>query len=392
FELAERMRTPVIFFAEGGGGRPGDTERPGEGLSFHYFARLSGKVPLVGVTSGFCFAGNAAFLGSCHVIIATEDSNIGMGGPAMVEGGGLGVFDAREIGPAAMHYKTGAVDVLVKDDLEAAEAAKRYLSYFQGDVAPGDCPDQHRLRHLVPEDRRRAYDIRPIIETLADEGSVFELRGGFGHGIVTAFIRIEGKALGIVANNPMHLAGAVDGDGSDKATRFLQLCDNFGIPVLHLCDTPGIMVGPESEKTALMRRSCNLLVAGANLRVPAFTIIVRKFYGLGMIAMMGGAFKAPIFTVAWPTGEYGAMGLEGAVRLAYKKELEAIEDPAERKRVYDERVEEMYQEGKALQKASSYDFDDVIDPADSRKWILHALRCAQGMKVEPGGHPFLNTW
>ncbi|ACG78960.1 pyruvate carboxylase [Phenylobacterium zucineum HLK1] len=392
FELAERLRTPVIFFAEGGGGRPGDTERTGEGLSFHYFARLSGKVPLVGVTAGYCFAGNTAFLGCCHVIIATRNANIGMGGPAMVEGGGLGVFSADEIGPATMHYARGAVDVLVEDEVEAAAAAKRYLSYFQGDVAPGPCADQRRLRHLVPEDRRRAYDIRPVIETLVDEGSMFELRGGWGHGVVTALARIEGKAVGIVANNPMHLAGAIDAEAGDKGARFLQLCDNFGLPVVHLCDTPGIMVGPEAEKTALIRRACNLLVAGANLRVPSCTIIVRKFYGLGMIAMMGGAFKAPIFTVAWPTGEYGAMGLEGAVRLAYRKELEAIEDPAERKAVYDQRVEEMYQEGKALQKASSYDFDDVIDPADSRKWIVHALQCAQHTGEPPGAHPFIHTW
>jgi acetyl-CoA carboxylase carboxyltransferase component len=291
-----------------------------------------------------------------------------------------------------MHYKTGAVDILVEGEVEAGAMAKRYLSYFQGSIAPGVCPDQRRLRHLVPEDRRRAYDIRPIIDTIADEGSVLELRGGYGHGVVTSLVRIEGRAVGVVANNPMHLSGAVDGDGADKATRFMQLCDNFGIPVLNLCDTPGIMVGPEAEKQALIRRTCNMLVAGANLRVPVFTIIVRKFYGLGMIAMMGGAFKAPIFTVAWPTGEYGAMGLEGAVRLAYKKEFEAIEDPAERQALYERRVEEMYQDGKALKKASSYDFDDVIDPAESRKWILHALYSSDGIETPVGVHPFVSTW
>jgi acetyl/propionyl-CoA carboxylase alpha subunit/acetyl-CoA carboxylase carboxyltransferase component len=392
FELAEKLRTPLIFFAEGGGGRPSDVEKPGEGLSFHHFARLSGKVPMIGITSGFCFAGNTAFLGCCHVIIATRDANIGMGGPAMVESGGLGVFGADEIGPATMHYGTGAVDILVEDEVEAAEIAKRYLAYFQGDVAPGVVPDQRRLRHLVPEDRRRAYDIRPVIETLADEGSMFELRAGYGHGVVTALTRFEGRAVGVVANNPMHLGGAIDGDGSDKAARFLQLCDNFGIPVLHLCDTPGIMVGPDAEKSALIRRSCNMLVAGANLQVPAFTIILRKFYGLGLIAMMGGAFKAPIFTVAWPTGEYGGMGLEGAVRLAHRRTFESMDDPAERQALYERLLEEMYQEGKALQKASSYDFDDVIDPADSRKWVLHGLRSASRLPVEVGAHPFIRTW
>ena len=311
----------------------------------------------------------------------------------MIEGGGLGVYAPEEIGPAPMHYRTGVVDILVKDEAEAAESAKRYLAYFQGDIAPQPPKDQRLLRGLVPEDRRRAYDVRPVIETLADEGSVTELRAGYGHGLITALIRLDGRAVGVLANNPMHLAGAVDGDGSDKGARFLALCDNFGLPVLFLCDTPGILVGPEAEKTALVRRSSRFLVASAKLRVPAFTVILRKFYGIGMLAMMMGALKAPIFNVSWPTGEFGSMGLEGAVRLAYRKEMEAIEEPAERKRFYDEHVEQMYQAGKALRRARAYEFDDVIDPAETRQWIIHGLNSSAAMQSSSASRrPHLSPW
>jgi len=391
FQLAEKWGLPVVFFAEGGGGRPGDTERHGESMSFNHFARLSGRVPLVGVTSGFCFAGNAAFLGCCHAIIATKTSNIGMGGPAMVEGGGLGVFPPTAIGPADVQWKNGVIDLLADDEAHAIALARTYLAFFQGRTAPGEAADQRRLRQVVPQDRRRAYDVRTVIDTLADVGSVLELRAGFGPGLVTALARIEGQPIGILANNPMHLAGAIDGDGADKAARFMHLCDNFGLPLLQLCDTPGIMVGPESEKTALVRRSSRMLVIAANVRVPSFTVIVRKAYGLGMIAMAGGAFKAQDFTVAWPSGELGSMGIEGAVKLGYAKELDAIADPAERKTAYDGMVERMYQRGKVLRSATVYDFDDVIDPADTRRWIVHALRSTARAEA-PAKQPFVSPW
>ncbi len=380
FELAKRLRLPVVFCVEGGGGRPGETERPGESVSFNLFARLSGKVPLVGVIAGYCFGGNAAFAGCCDVIIATRDANIGMGGPAMVEGGGLGVFRPDEIGPATMHAARGVVDILCGTEREAIDVAKRYLSYFQGDVPPKPCPDQRRLRSIVPENRRRAYDIRELIRTLADQDSVLELGEGWGVGVITALIRIDGRAIGVVANNPMHLGGAVDGDGSDKAARFMGRCGAFGLPMLMLCDTPGIMVGPDAETTGLVRRASALLIAGAQYPGPIFTVIVRKAYGIGMLAMMGGAGKAPIFNVAWPTGEYGGMGFEGAVRLGYRKELEQIVDPAERQQFFEEKVEEMYAEGRAMSKATTYDFDEVIDPAQTRQWILHAVNCAQASR------------
>ncbi len=377
FELAERNRLPVVLFAEGGGGRPGDTDGLGgsglDGPAFHLFGRLSGLVPLVGITSGFCFAGNAALLGCCDVIIATKGANIGMGGPAMIEGGGLGVFAPTEVGPVDLQSENGVVDIVVEDEAEAVNVAKKYLAYFQGATSGWTCADQRTLRSMIPENRLRAYDVRLVVEGVADTGSVLELRRGFGAGMITALARIEGRPVGIVANNPGHLGGAIDADAAEKAARFMQLCDAFDISLVFLCDTPGFMVGPEAEKPGLVRRAARLFVMSASVSIPMVTIVLRKGYGLGAIAMAGGGFKVPIFTVAWPTGEFGGMGLEGAVRLAYRNELAAIADPVERKAKEDELIARMYQTGKALSTASHFEIDDVIDPADTRRWITAAL-------------------
>jgi acetyl-CoA carboxylase carboxyltransferase component len=407
FELAERLRVPVVFFTEGGGGRPGDTDGSGvaglDCLAFNYFARLSGLVPLVGISSGYCFAGNAAILGCCDVIIATANSNIGMGGPAMIEGGGLGVYDPKAIGPMDVQVPNGVVDIAVEDEAEAVAVAKRYLSYFQspsgslsgtpGPVDEWECADQRTLRHLIPENRLRAYDVRTVVDALFDTGSVLEIRRGWGHGMITALARVEGRPVGVVANNPAHLGGAIDADAADKAARFLQLCDAFDIPVVFLCDTPGFMVGPEHEALAAVRHVSRLFVTGANLSVPFATIVLRKGYGLGAQAMAGGSFKAPLFCVGWPTSEFGGMNLEGAVRLGQRRELEAIEDPEARERTYQEMVERMYQHGKGINMASHFEIDDVIDPADSRRWITTMLTAAP--PPSPRAHkkrPNIDTW
>ena len=397
FDLAERLRLPVVFFTEGGGGRPGDTDGSGvsglDCLAFNYFARLSGLVPLVGITSGYCFAGNAALLGCCDVIIATEGSNIGMGGPAMIEGGGLGVYDPKAIGPTDVQHPNGVIDVLVPDEAEAVRVAKQYLSYFRGPIDGWECADQNTLRQLIPENRVRAYDVRTVLDALFDAGSVLELRRAFAPGMITALARVEGRPVGVVANNPLHLGGAIDTVGADKAARFLQLCDAFDVPVLFLCDTPGFMVGPESEATAAVRHVSRMFVTGANLTVPFATIVLRKGYGLGAQAMAGGSFKAPLFCIAWPTGEFGGMNLEGAVRLGQRRELEAIEDPEERERTYQSMVERMYQWGKAINAASHFEIDDVIDPADSRRWITTMLAAAPAPGTRSGKkRPHIDTW
>ena len=397
FELARKSELPTVFFTEGGGGRPGDTDGIGAAgldcLAFQYFAELSGLVPLVGINSGRCFAGNAALLGCCDVIIATENSNIGMGGPAMIEGGGLGIYRPEEVGPISVQVPNGVIDIPVADEIEAVATAKKYLSYFQGNLADYDCADQRLLRNIIPENRLRIYDVRKVIETLADTGSVLEIRKAFGLGMITAFARIDGRPIGIVANNPNHLAGAIDSDGADKATRFMQLCDAHDIPLLFLADTPGIMVGPEVEKTALVRHAARMFVTAASVSVPFFTIVLRKGYGLGAQAMAGGGFKATMFTVAWPTGEFGGMGLEGAVKLGFRKELEALEDPQERKELFDKMVARMYAHGKAVNTASLFEIDDVIDPAESRRWIVGALKSAPAPAPRTGKkRPCIDTW
>ncbi len=386
-----------MFFTEGGGGRPGDTDSLGvAGLdtpSFLAYARLSGLVPRVGINSGRCFAGNAALLGSSDVIIATKNSNIGMGGPAMIEGGGLGVFTPEEVGPVSVQAPNGVIDVLVEDEMEAVAAAKKYLSYFQGDLKDWSAGDQRVLRHLIPENRLRIYDIRAVIEGLCDTGSVLELRRDFGHGMVTALVRIEGRPMGLIANNPAHLAGAIDGDAADKASRFMQLCDAFGIPVLSLCDTPGFMVGPDAEKTALVRRVSRMFVTAGSMTVPMFTIVLRKGYGLGAQGMAGGSFHAPFFIISWPTGEFGGMGLEGAVRLGYRKEMEAIKDPVEQKKFFDERVARSYEHGKAINMASFLEIDQVIDPVETRRWIARGLASLPKPDFTKGKRRnFVDTW
>jgi acetyl-CoA carboxylase carboxyltransferase component len=397
FELVRRLRLPVVLFAEGGGGRPGDTDYAVitglDTMAFAEFGALSGLVPLVGVASGYCFAGNAALLGCCDVIIATPGTSIGMGGPAMIEGGGLGTVRPEDVGPLDVQVANGVVDVVARNEADAVRLARQYLAYFQGSTPEWSCADQRLLRAAVPEERLRVYDIRQLLTTLADTDSVLELRHGFAEGMVTALIRVEGRPVGVVANNPVHLGGAIDRDGADKAARFLQLCDAHDLPVLFLCDTPGFMVGPEAERTAQVRHFSRLFVTGASLTVPFFTIVLRKGYGLGAQAMAGGSFRSPIFTVSWPSGEFGGMGLEGAVRLGFRRELEAVEDPVERDALFASMVERAYQHGKAVNVASAYEIDDVIDPAESRRRIVEALRAAPPTPERTGKkRSCVDTW
>jgi acetyl-CoA carboxylase carboxyltransferase component len=383
-ELVERERLPLVMFAEGGGGRPGDTDTTSvAGLdvpTFRLTARLSGRVPLVAIVSGYCFAGNAALAGACDVIIATPEASLGMGGPAMIEGGGLGVVAPDAVGPMSVQVPNGVVDLLVPDEPAAVAAARRYLSYSRPrDERPAEHADQRVLRHLIPENRVRSYDVRPVIEALCDTGSVLELRAGFGVGVLTALARIGGCAVGLLVNNPRHLGGAIDGDAADKATAFLRLCEAHRLPVVALVDTPGFMVGPEAERTAIVRRFGAMFVAGARLTVPVGAVILRKAYGLGAMAMTAGDLRRPAITVAWPTGEFGGMGLEGAVRLGYRKELGAIADPVARRARYEELVAEQYARGKALSTAMAFEIDDVIDPADTRAVLSDVLsRAAAG--------------
>ncbi|NMT64817.1 carboxyl transferase domain-containing protein [Marinobacter orientalis] len=395
-ELAEKQRLPLVFFTEGGGGRPGDVDWIGvAGLdctTFMRMARLSGTVPLIGIASGRCFAGNAALLGCCDVIIATENATIGMAGPAMIEGGGLGRFMPEEVGPVSTQSRNGVVDIIASDEEEATRMARQYLAFFQGDVPAGEAVDQRELRHLIPENRLRVYDIRRVINALADQDSVIELRPHFAPGMITALVRIQGKAFGLIANNPMHLGGAIDAVAADKATRFMQLCDAHGLPLLSLCDTPGFMVGPEAEKQATVRHVSRMFVTAASMVVPFFTVVLRKGYGLGAQAMAAGSFHAPMFTIGWPSSEFGAMGLEGAVRLGFARELAAIEDQDERNALFDKLVGQLYERGKGVSMASFLEIDAVIDPAETRDWLIRGLNSVDPESLRGGHRPVVDTW
>ena len=395
FEVIERLRLPTVFFTEGGGGRPGDTDQAMvaglDTMAFALWARLSGVVPRVGVASGRCFAGNAALLGCCDIIIATPDATIGMGGPAMIEGGGLGVVAAEEVGPFDVQIGNGVVDVAAADDADAVRLARQAVSYFQGAVTSWEAPDAAALRSVVPENRRRAYDVHRAIDGVVDTGSLLELRQRFARGMVTALARIEGRPLGVVANNPMHLGGAITGEGAGKAARFLQLCEAFGLPVLFLCDTPGFMVGPDAERGAQVRHCSRLFLAGAALTVPYMTVVLRKGYGLGAQAMAGGSFHANLMTASWPTGEFGGMGLEGAVRLGFRRELEAAGSDDERTALFDNMVAAAYENGKALNMAAHFEIDDVIDPADTRELVASVI--LREPPPRPAPRPrFVDAW
>ena len=391
--IAHQQKLPVVLFAEGGGGRPGDVDVPVvAGLhvpTFASFARLSGRVPIVAIVAGRCFAGNAALVGCSDVVVATRGSSIGMGGPAMVEGGGLGVFRPEEIGPSDVQSRSGVIDVLVGDEAEAVDVARRYLSFFQGRIAAPDDGDSAALRELMPDNRLRSYDVRAIVAAVADAGSTLELRAGFGVGIVTALARVAGRPVGVLANNPMHLGGAIDADAADKAARFLQLCDAHGLPIVSLIDTPGFMVGPEIETKAQVRHVSRMFVVGAQLQVPVVAVVLRKAYGLGAMAMAAGGMHAPVATVAWPTGEFGAMGLEGAVELGYRKELAAAAEGSERDALRARLVAEQYAKGKAIEMAATLEIDAVIDPAETRRWLVATLDAAG---PTPRSGRFIDPW
>ncbi len=396
-QLAKQWRMPVVFYTEGGGGRPSDTDFMGvAGLDCHTFsamADLSGLVPTVGIVNGSCFAGNVALLGVCDVIIATRSATMGMGGPVMIEGGGLGSYSAQEVGPVSVQAPNGVIDIVVQNETEATEIAKQYLSYFQGEKQKWEASDERLLRYAIPENRKQIYDVRRLIENLADKDSVLELRRQFATGVITALIRIEGKPMGLIANDPTHLGGAINAESGDKISRFMQLCDAHDLPILSLCDTPGFMVGPDAEKQATVRHISRIFVTASSITVPYITLVTRKGYGLGAQAMAAGSFHNPLLTAAWPTGEFGAMGVEGAVRLGAAKQLAAIEDESERSIVFDKMVQHVYDQGKALNMASFLEIDAVIDPQDSRAWILRALAATPPPpKRQNKKRPCIDTW
>jgi len=379
--VAADKKYPVVMFTEGGGGRPGDTDitTVNSGLqcqSFATWASLQGKVPRISVANGYCFAGNAALFGAADITIATQSSWIGMAGPAMIEGGGLGVVKPTDIGPSAKQIKNGVIDILVENEQQAAEMAKKCLLYFQGPLVDGQqstYADQQALNQVLPEDRRFVYDVKVIINILADTDSFTEIKAQFGAAIITGFMHLQGHPVGVLASNCKVLGGAIDVEAGEKSSQFMYLCQQFSIPLVVLCDTPGFMVGPEHEERGAVRRLSQLFVAGSQLTVPLVAVVLRKCYGLGAQALLGGNTSQPSYTIAWPTGEFGAMGLEGAVKLGFKKELADVQDPTARKVLYEQLLAAQYQKGQAQEVASVLEIDAVIEPANTRQTLLLAL-------------------
>ncbi len=388
--LIERLRVPTVFFTEGGGGRPSDTDYPVVSAldvrSFALWARLSGVVPRVAIAAGRCFAGNAVLAGSSDILIATRNATLGVAGPAMIAGAGLGDYTPEEIGPVSMMASNGVIDVLVEDEEEAVAVTRRLLRLLRGGQ-PWEAPDQAGLRSALPERERSPYDVRPIIETLADSGSVVFLRAGFAPELVTALGSIEGRAVGFVANQTLHMAGSLTSAAGDKAARFVQFCDAFGIPLVSLVDTPGIMAGPEAERTGILRHASRLLMATARMSVPLVGVVLRRGYGLGAQAMLGGSTHEPLLTLAWPQAHMGPMGLEGAVRLAFGRELDALPEAQREQRVRE--LTAAYRDHvNAFNVARVFEIDDVIDPAETRAVIARVLSAAP---CEPSGR-VVDTW
>jgi acetyl-CoA carboxylase carboxyltransferase component len=394
--LVERLRLPTVFLTEGGGGRPSDTDYPVVSAldvrTFALWARLSGVVPRVAVVAGRCFAGNAILAGSADIVVATRDATIGVAGPAMLQAAGLGEHTPEDVGPAAELAEVGVVDVLVDDEAEAVAVTRRLVGYVQGPTPPGPAPDQTGLREVLPERERSPYDVRPIVTTLCDEGSVTFLRERFAPELVTALGRIEGRPVGVLANQTTHMAGSLTSPASDKAARFVQFCDAFGIPLVSLVDTPGILGGPQAERTGVVRHASRLLVAAGRMQVPLLGVVLRRGYGLGAQAMLGGSTHEPLLTVAWPGAHMGPMGLEGAVRLSMRRELEAITDPDEREARVRELTATYRDHVSALNVARAFEIDDVIDPAETRGVLATALAAAAGHEGFTGSGRPVDTW
>jgi acetyl-CoA carboxylase carboxyltransferase component len=397
-ERARQQRLPSVVFAEGGGGRSGEPHyRSLSGLileAYVEFARLSCAAPMVAVVSRYCFAGNAVLAGVAHTIVATKDTSMGMAGPPMIEGAGLGRFTPEEIAPIETLVESGSVDVVVDSDEEAVAVVRKYLGYFQGALDTWNVHDQRRLRHLVPANTRKVFDMRAVVETLFDVGSVLELRKGFGQASITALARIGGRPVGVIASDPRHLAGALDADASDKVARFMQLCDAFCLPIVSLVDTPGFMVGPVHERGGLVRHTARLFVVGASLTTQMITVIVRRAYGLGALGLAGGSMREPFLTVAWPTAELGGEGLEGTVQISAASELAAIKDPGEREAVFQRKLAELKANTSPVAHARNFEFDALLDPAKTREMILRALEGSPASWRERAlpGRRMIDTW
>ncbi len=391
--VVHELRLPLVLWAEGAGWRAHDENINARFYeeTFAMMARLSGHVPTISIVAGRCFAGNANLAGLCDTVIATRAATLGMAGPPLVEAG-LGVkMTPEELGPAELHEEAGGIDILAEDEAEAARFARQYLGYFRGPGVPGEAPDTLTLRGVVPENRRRAYDVRKVIDGIADVGSVLELRPRFGRAAVTSLIKVEGRPMGVLANQPMYISGAMDSPACDKIARFIQLCDAHDIPMLYLVDTPGLMIGRETEATALVRHSARVLTANTNATTPFMTVVLRKAYGVGMY-IMGSLAIRPALLVGWPTAELGSMGLEGHAKIVHRKELDALPDEKARREREREVADDLLRQNTALAMARRFEVDDIIDPAETRAVAVRFLTSLPPVLPRTGRKRIIDNW
>lgn len=393
-ELALRRGLPLVMLLEGGGHRITeglDSRTFGEGgvEGFEYLARLTGWTPIVCGIMGPGFAGPANYGAFADLVLMVEGrSAMGLAGPALVKAATGEDLDKEALGGARFHAtKTGMADLVCADDAEVISHIRAFLSYLPTNASqpPPRRPGREdalapvaQLRTVVPDNRRQAYNVKKVISLVVDDGEYFELRPGWARNAVTALARIDGQTVGVVANNPMHLAGALDANGSEKIARFLTLCSAFGIPVLALCDTPGFMVGSASETAGVVRRSAKVIHALAHSTVPLYSVILRKGYGLGWNAMGGGRAFGSDLTLAWPTAEILAMSIEGAVDVALRSQWQDEDDPAAARQAL---IDRFLHEGRAERAAAAFTFDELIDPAETRARIAMALRNYVGPAV-----------
>ena len=392
---------PLLLLLDGGG------HRIQEGLDSRHFAvgsryfqiavHLSGWVPTVALIMGPGFAGPSNFAALCDLVVMVRGtSTMGIAGPALVAAATGELTDKDTLGGADVQAtRHGLADLVAESDGHALALARRYLSYLpaHADAEPPRCPwpaaqaepdaaDEQALLHVVPDNPRQPYDVHDVLRAVADRDSVFELKPDFAPNLVTAFARLAGRPVGIVANQPLHLAGTLDARACEKGAHFVSVCDAFGLALVYLIDLPGFLVGQEAEDTALARRSGRLLFELGQATVPRLSVVMRKGYGLGYIAMCGGRSFDADLCVAWPTAEICAMSVEGAVDVAYAKQVAAAADPAARRA---ELIARFRQQLGALHAAAHFGIDDVIDPRDTRAALLATLeRCPprrlQGMQ------------
>jgi acetyl-CoA carboxylase carboxyltransferase component len=391
-EIALSKRMPMIWLIDSAGARIQEaigSTFAGSGFLFREESIMSGVVPMVAAMMGPGAAGTAYIPALADFVpMVKGTSHMALGGPPLVKAVVGEDISAEELGGSKVHTEiSGVADLEVADDAECIDVIKEYLGYFPGSnleqppVASCDDPADRMdpaLLSIVPDSARRAYDMKKVVAAIVDGGRLFEIKPGWAKNLITCLARLGGRPVGIVANQPLVLGGALDVDAADKAARFIMLCDAFHLPLVFLQDVPGFMVGSKVERQGIIRHGAKMLYAVSEATVPKVTVVVRKAYGAGYFVMCGKAYE-PDLIVAWPTAEISVMGPEGGTNIIFRKEIAAASDPdAERAR----RIEEFRKLINPYIAAGGALIDDVIDPRETRPVLIRALEMAATKKVD----------